>query len=265
MVALVCASVVATYDKSWLTRPVCALVPAGGPRPEKVCRIKSRVVAGFAALVAAALRRGRPPRPASSAAAGRAPLLGALLHVATSLLTEVGVPLRRRAIADRLVAAYDRLARDCGATASEFCAALAIPERTFRSWRVRPAAAPAPVVAPAPPPPRRRDRATGRFALEVTAPGIQLGSDTTCVRVLGVDLKLTATQDLGAREQRLWEAFALDEHETADLVERVVAEAAAGRQGLQHITDQGTPFLAEAAKAAYDALGLQHAPQKEGA
>ena len=265
LVALVCASVVAAYDATWLARPVCALIPAGGPRPEQISRIKSRILAGLVALVAATQRRGRPLRPTPPAAASGAKLLGALLALATSLLTELRVPLRRRATQDRLVAAYDRLAGEQGATLTDFCAALAIPERSFRAWRARPPKPPAPAPAPLPPPPRHRDRNTGRFALDVTAPATQLGSDTTDVRVLGVDLKLTATQDLGAREQRLWEAFALDEHETAALVARVVAEAAAGREGLQHITDQGTPFLAEAAKAAYDALGLEHAPQKEGA
>ncbi|MEK7765425.1 MAG: integrase core domain-containing protein [bacterium] len=68
-----------------------------------------------------------------------------------------------------------------------------------------------------------------------------------------------------ASEQRLWESFAFSEHETAGLVEQVVAEAAAGREGLQLVTDQGKPFLAQAARDAYDALGLEHAPQREGA
>ena len=265
LLALVCASVVAAHDRTWLARPVSALIPPGGPRPEHVSRIKSRILAGLTALVAAATRRGRPKVEPPSDEARRAPLASALLLVATALLGETRVPTRRRAVQDRLVCAYERLHAEHGATHAEFCAALAIPERTFRSWRVRPPAPPAPAPPPAAPPQRPRDRATGRFALEVTAPGTQLGSDTTCVRVLGVDLKLTATQDLGAREQRLWEAFALGERETADLVARVVAEAAAGREGMQHITDQGTPFLAEAAKTAYDALGLEHAPQKEGA
>lgn len=265
LLALVCASIVADYDRTWLASPVCALIPPGGPRPERVSRIKARVLVGLIALVAAATRRGRPKAEPASEEARRAPLACALLAVATTLLGESRVPTRRRDVQDRLVCAHERLHAEHGATQAEFCAALAIPVRTFRSWRARPPSPPPPVAPPADPPPRPRDRNTGRFALEVTAPGTQLGSDTTCVRVLGVDLKLTATQDLGAREQRLWEAFALDEHETTDLVARVVAEAAAGREGLQHITDQGTPFLAEAAKAAYDALGLEHTPQKEGA
>jgi len=43
-----------------------------------------------------------------------------------------------------------------------------------------------------------------------------------------------------------------------------VAAAAADRPGMQLITDQGTPYLAEAAKQAYDAIGVEHAPQREG-
>jgi hypothetical protein len=184
--------------------------------------------------------------------------------VATALLADSRVPTRRRDIQDRLVCAYERLHAECGATTTEFCAAIAIPERTFRSWRARPPKSTEPAPEPEPTP-RRRDKNTGRFALEVTAPGIQLGSDTTDVKVLGIDLKLTASQDIGAREQRLWEAFQLDQRETNELVSSVVAQAARGRDGMQHITDQGTPFLAAAARAAYDDLGLEHAPQKEGA
>jgi len=43
-----------------------------------------------------------------------------------------------------------------------------------------------------------------------------------------------------------------------------VTDAVAGREGMQLITDQGTPYLAEAAKQAYDAIGVEHAPQREG-
>jgi hypothetical protein len=263
--ALVCASVVAAYDRSWLAGPVSALIPAGGPRPDRLSRLKARVLASLEALVAAASRRGRPPKAPPSEEAARAPLLAALLAVATSLLAESRRPLRRRAVQERLVAAYDRLHHEHGATVREFCAALAVPERTFRSWRVRPAAPPAPAPAPEPAPPRPRDRATGRFALEATAPGVQLGGDTTDLSVLGVPLKLVGVQDLGAREQRLWEAFALDERETAGLVGQAVAAATAAREGLQLVTDQGKPYLAQAARDAYDALAVEHAPQKEGA
>jgi len=217
------------------------------------------VRAAFTDLVTAATRRGRrksPPRD-------RAPLLAALLAVATRLLALSPVPVRRRAVQDEVVCAFDRLHTEHGVSARDFCAALALPERTLRAWRDRPPR-PAPSPPAAPPAPADNDRATGRFSLDITAPDTQLGGDTTDLRVLGVDLKLVGAQDIGDRERNLFDAFAIDERETADLVARVVAEAADGREGLQFVTDQGTPFVAEAAKDAYDALAVEHAPQREG-
>jgi hypothetical protein len=261
LLALVCASIVAEHDPSWLARPVARLIPTGGPRPERISRLKARVRDAFADLVDAASRRGRRP----TAPADRSPLLAALLAVATRLLQHSKVPLQQRRVQDELVCAFDRLHADHGATAREFCAALAIPERTFRSWQHRPPKPPKPPAPPTPPPPAPNDRNTGRFALDVTAPDTQLGGDTTALRVLGVDLKLVGVQDLGERERCLFDAFAIDERESAELVDRVVAEAAAGLQGVQLITDQGTPYVAEAAQQAYDALEVEHAPQREGA
>src|SRR5262249_32293693 len=121
-----------------------------------------------------------------------------------------------------------------------------------------------PVPPPAPPPPARNDRGTGRFDLDVTAPGTQLGGDTTDLRVLGIDLKLVGVQDLGAREQQLFEAFALEAQENSDLVVRVLTEALASREGLQFVIDQGTPYMAQATTEACDSRGVEHAPQKEG-
>ena len=265
ILALLCASIVAAYDRAWLARPVARLIPDGGPRPDRLSRLKARLLPVFEARLAEASRRGRPARTAESTEARRGPLLAALLTVATWLLKASRVPLRRRDVQDRLVCAYDRLRDEHGVSATQFCAALALSSRTFRSWRSRP---PAPPPAPSPPPlspPPRPDRATGRFDLDVTAPGVQIGGDTTDLRVLGVDLKVVAAQDLGAREQRLWEAFAVDERECADLVISVVKDALDGREGLQVITDQGSPYLAQAARDAYESLGAEHAPQREGA
>jgi transposase InsO family protein len=261
--ALLCASIVAAYNRDWLARPVVQLIPADGPRPERLSRLKALLLARLEALVGAAARRGRPPAPRPAADTVRATVLAALLAVATKVLAATRVPHHRRDLQDHLVVAYDRLHAEHGITQIDFCAALAIPERTFRDWHTRPVRPAAPAVPPLPPPLRRRDRATGRFALEVTAPGTQLGGDTTDLRVLGVDLKLTAAQDLGAREQRLWESFAIDEIETAALVTEVVTAAAADRPGLQFLTDQGKPFMAQATRAACEALGVEHTPQRE--
>jgi hypothetical protein len=265
LLALLCASVVAAYSRDWLARPVAQLIPPGGPRPERLSRLKAALLAGFEALVAAASRRGRRPAPRPSVDTVRATVLAALLGVATTVLAASRVPRYRRDLQDHLVAAYDRLQAEHGVSQTDFCAAVALSVRTFRSWQERPARPPAPTVPPAPPPPRRRDRATGRFALEVTAPETQLGSDTTDVTILGVPLKLTAAQDLGAREQRLWDSFALAETETAALVTAVVTAATEDRVGLQLLTDQGTPFMAQAAAAGYDACAVEHTPQREGA
>jgi hypothetical protein len=265
LLALLCASVVAAYDRGWLVGPVARLIPPGGPRPERLSRLKATLLARFEALVTVATRRGRRAAPRPAADTVRAATLAALLGVATTVLAASRVPRYRRDVQEHLVAAYDRLHVEHGITQTDFCAALALPVRTFRSWQARPARPPAAAEPPPPPPPRRRDRATGRFALEVTAPEVQLGSDTTDLRVLGIDLKLTAAQDLGAREQRLWEAFALDERETAALVAAVVTAASADRVGLQNLTDQGTPFMAQATRAVHDALGLEHVPQREAA
>jgi len=265
LLALVCAAIVRAYDPSWLTQSVAARLSTFGLRPEHISRLKARLLAGFERLLREATRRGRPPSPSPPADAAAAAIALELLPVATELLRESRVPWRNRRVQDRLVAAYDRLRASLRLKLVDFCAALALSPRTFRGWRSRPPAPAAVAPAPAPPPPRRRrDRHTGRFALEVTAPDTQLGVDTTSLRLFGVDLKLVAAQDIGAREQRLWDAFAIDERETADLITGVLAEAAAGRPGLQAITDQGTPYLAEATRQACEQIGLEHTPQKEG-
>ncbi len=261
LLAVVCAAIVAAYDRSWLAQPVSALLSAGGPRPEHMSRLKARLLAAFEELLLRATRRGRPPKPRPPAAPPAPTITGELLALASELLRQSRVPWRRRDLQDRLVAAYDRLRSSL--TLAQFCAALALAPRTFRSWRARPpappTAAPAPPTPPRPPPKRNR----GRFALEVTAPDTQLGADTSDLRVFGTDLKLVAAQDIGAREQRLFEAFALEQRESADLIASVVAQAAADRPGLQLITDQGTPYLAQAAREAYEQIGVEHFPQKE--
>ena len=260
LLALVCASIVADYDRSWLARPVAQLIPDGGPRADRLSRLKAKLRDVFSDLVDAATRRGRRPR---SPRDPRAPVPGALLAIATRLLGRNAVPVRRRDIQDELVCAFDRVHAEHGVTAREFCAALALSERTFRSWQQRPAKPPPPPPPPSPPPPPPNDRNTGRFDLGVTAPDTQLGGDTTDLRVLGVDLKLVGVQDLGDRERHLFDAFAIDEREYAELVGRVVAVAAAGLEGVQFITDQGSPYVAQAAQQAYDAIGVEHAPQRE--
>ncbi|MFQ5418574.1 MAG: hypothetical protein ACE5FL_16220 [Myxococcota bacterium] len=142
-----------------------------------------------------------------------------------------------------------------------FCAALALPERTFRSWHAR---SPPPPPPPATPPQEtKRKPRRGRFALEVFPPGIAAAADTTDWALFGVPLKILAVQDPGARGLRTWEAAAVEEGEDAEKVAAVVREALSERPGTQLVTDQGTPYLAAAARQAYDEMELDHAPQKE--
>ena len=264
LLALVCAAIVSAYDRTWLARPVCELAAKEKIRPERLSRLKAQLLGRFESLLQTLTRRGRPKSEAPSKESRRAPVLAALLAVATRLLAECRIPFGRRAIQDRLVCAYDRLSAEHQVTVTEFCEVLAIPLRTFRFWRNRSPDPPKATELPPAPPPPKPDRANGRFALEVTAPGTQLGADTQDLQILGVPLKLVAAQDIGARQQRLWEAFTLNENETADLVASVVQQATHGLTGFQLITDQGKPYIAEAAKEAYDKMGVEHAPQREG-
>jgi len=239
LLVLVCASIVAEYAPSWVVRPVAQLIPNGGPRADRISRLKAKLRDIFLDLVEAATRRGRRSTPVGDSDR-RAAVLGALLAVATRLLSQSQVPVRRRPVQDELVCAFDRVHAEHGVTAHEFCAALALPERTLRSWQHRP---PAPIPARPPPPPPApppNDRNTGRFDLGVTAPDTQLGGDTTDLRVLGVDLKLVGVQDLGDRERQLFDAFAIDERVSADLIKRVVTAAAAGLEGMSALTRNRT-------------------------
>jgi len=82
--------------------------------------------------------------------------------------------------------------------------------------------------------------------------------------VLDVSLKLVAAQDIGGRDQSLFENVVIDDHEDAQHVIEVLTAAIAGRDGMQIITDQGTPFMAKATREALDQLHAEHAPQREG-
>lgn len=104
----------------------------------------------------------------------------------------------------------------------------------------------------------------GRFGFDVTIPGTQYAADTTDLEAFGVPLKLIAAQDIGGRDDALFEAVIVDERESAAHVAEVITSALSGREGAQVITDQGTPYMAEATRRVMDELDVEHAPQKEG-
>ncbi len=263
MLALVAASLVASYDPHWLAGSVAERAREAGVRPDRVCRVKARVLATLEDLVARATRRGRPAAREDDGEGARAGAAEALLAVTTSVLGKLR--LGGRALQDELVAAHERLRRDHAVDLRRFCQALGLPERTFRSWRRRESRPPSPP-APSPEPPATtapRPR-RGRFALEVTPAGVQAMADTTDWELFGVALKILAVQDPGARGLRTWEAGAVETGEDAQKVIDVVRDALGERPGTQLVTDQGTPYLADAARAAYEEMELEHAPQKEG-
>jgi len=89
-------------------------------------------------------------------------------------------------------------------------------------------------------------------------------ADTTDIRVFDVPLKLVAVQDPGERDQGLWKALKVSETETAAVVSEVAVAAAKGRPGLQLVTDQGRPYIADEAQRVYVAAELEHVPAPEG-
>jgi hypothetical protein len=259
LLALLAASLVKEHDPSWLARPIVDLARESGVRPERVSRLKAKLLGPFLALLERASRRGRPKKPPADPRP--ALVRDALLAVAAEIIGHLGV--RRRRVQDLVVAARDRMRAEHGLAHRDFCQALGLSERTVRSWAER-GPAPAPpraVVPPAPPPPA--PRGVGRFDLEVTLPGLQAIADTTDFTLFGVPLKIVAVQDPGRRHRRLWEAFALEDHEDHQVVLDVVTKALEDRRGAQLLTDQGAPYLAQAAREAYEELEIEHAPQKE--
>ena len=127
-------------------------------------------------------------------------------------------------------------------------------------------AAPASPVASPPQkkPPRKRPPRRPRFGFDVVLPDTQIAADTTDLQAFGVPLKLVAAQDVGGRDQDLFDSIIIDNRESADHVVQVITETLGDKEGQQVLTDQGTPYMAETTRAAIEALGAEHAPQKEG-
>ncbi len=105
-----------------------------------------------------------------------------------------------------------------------------------------------------------------------------------CERPLRV-IALRSTERCGGQQLRIWDnpdettqfyvsndwqtaaeelPREYDDHEHAEHVTNVLTAAIAGRQGMQVITDQGTPYMAKVTRDALEQLGAEHAPQREG-
>jgi len=237
LLALACASILHSYDPSWLRFPLAELCRREEIAPPRVSELKRRLLEPFETLLARSRRRGRRPQPPDPRA--EVQVLQALLAVAADVLAQV--PLRRRALQDRLVAAAYRLHRDFGLLQNSFCHQLGLSERTFRSWkrraRCRPQV-PAPVAVPEPPLPKRHPR-RGRFRLEVTLPGVQTMADTTHLTAFDIPLHLLALQDPGDRHRSLLQAAQVELEESAQKVADLVRGSLHSQPGLQFLTDQG--------------------------
>lgn len=266
---LVALGVVLRHRPDWGAVSLQDAAQTMGISAQRTSRLVTRAIAPFDEAVAHLTRRGRPQ---GDVVAGKLQaelaLATALLQVATAILDRL--PLRRRAVGDLIVGAWRRLRGTPGLTQKRFCQALGLKTRTLRSWlSAAPHRPPEPdsvieETSTEPPrghsgrPPRRP-----RFSFDVVLPDTQFAADTTGLSAFGVPLKLVAAQDIGGRDQDLLEAVFIDDHESAEIVSRVLAQAAADKPGAQVIVDQGTPYMAEATRLALDQLELEHAPQRE--
>jgi hypothetical protein len=267
LLALIALGIVSRFQPAWLGVELKAAAAEQDVRPERLSRLVSRAIALFEPLVARLTRRGRPPRvEPDGLLRSELAVTRALLEVATALLARTR--WRGRAVRELVVGAYRRLAAEPGIRQKRFCEALSLPARTLRHWlRHAPRRAAEPAAAPVGEPRRRRRRDRGprrqRFGFDVLLPGTQVGADTTDLGCLGVPLKLIAAQDIGGRDEALFDAVLVDEHESAELVVQVVTAALRDREGAQAITDQGTPYLAARTRETLDELEADHAPQRE--
>jgi len=268
--AVVAVAVLHRVRPGWLAIGVTEASQAEGFNPERISRLASRVQGVWQATLQAHSRRGRPPhQPDQHDELG---LLRALLAVATTLLAQIN--FRRPALRALAVGAWLRLRNELPQLTQErFCETLALPTRTLRSWLANNPTQPQPLVEPKQASvtkgsPKRSAKARKprrpRFGFDLVIADTQVGADTTDLSVLGVPLKLVAAQDIGGRDQSLFDSIVVDDHESSEHVIDVLTAAIAGREGMQAITDQGTPYMAKATRDALDQLGVEHAPQREG-
>lgn len=265
LLALVALGIVFRFRREWLAVNLAAAAAQVGVRADRLSRLVGGALEPCEAVVARLTRRGRPRRDRPAEALQRElDITRELLAVATSVLHQVS--LRRAAIRQLLVGAYQRLRDRYGIAQQRFCQTLGLAPRTFRFWRKQSRHQPATdtqVTPPAKPPRKKRPPRRGRFGFDVTLPDTQFGADTTDLHAFGIKLKLVAAQDIGGRDLNLFDSVVVDHHECAEHVAQVFNEALRDVPGAQAISDQGTPYLAEFTQQALAALEAEPAPQKE--
>jgi hypothetical protein len=267
LLVLICLAVVHRLRPEWIAIKLEEAARSENVNPQRLSRLCSRALSPFQSVLDLMIRIGRP-RCEKSEDTPRLEngLLSSLLGVTTDLLRHVS--FRKPAIRALVVGAFLRLKQaHPELTRERFCQTLALSPRTFRYWMAhRDASALPSPIAPTPQkkPPRKRPPRRPRFGFDVVLPDTQIAADTTDLNAFGVPLKLVAAQDVGGRDQSLFDSVIIDNRESADHVVRAVTEALGDKEGQQVLTDQGTPYMADATRNAIEALGAEHAPQKEG-
>jgi len=263
LLALVALCIVHRFEPSWLALGVGDAARQTKQSPERISRLATTCLTAFERALAAYTRRGRPPRNAEQDARDTEfCIMRELLATATQMLSLM--PPRVRIARDVVIGAWQRLRTMAGMTQQRFCKALGVSERTLRDWMQKPARRQPAHTSPPKQRKQKKRMRRGRFGFEVTLPGTQYAADTTDLRAFGVPLKLVAAQDIGGRDESLFDAVLVEEQESAAHVIEVLAQALKDRAGAQVLTDQGTPYMAESTRQALDELNAEHAPQKEG-
>lgn len=271
LLAVICLAIVHRLRPQWLAVRISEAAHNEHLSAERVSRLCSRALPVFESYLTTLTRIGRPQRSvapdAEHATARELAIVRALLAVATTICEHVS--LRSRPVRSLLLGAWLRLSVEHRSlTQKHFCHTLGISPRTLRSWLVSlpTKSSPAEIAAPTtpPPPPRKRRPQRRRFSFDLVIPDTQLAADTTDLQTLGIALKLIAAQDIGGRDQNLFDSVIVDDHESAELVISALRDAIDDREGFQVLVDQGTPYMAEITRAALEKLGAEHAPQREG-
>jgi hypothetical protein len=267
LLVLLCLTVVHRFRPEWISIRLEEAARSETVNPQRLSRLCSRAMVPFQSTLDLLTRIGRPQREKRGDSLHvENGLLSSLLGVTTALLRHVS--FRKPAIRALVAGAYLRLkATHPELTKERFCQTLSLSPRTFRYWMAhKDEKTPSAPVASTPPkrPPRKRPPRRPRFGFDVVLPDTQVAADTTDLKAFGVPLKLVAAQDVGGRDQDLFDSIIIDTRESADHVVRAVTEALGTKEGQQVLTDQGTPYMAEATSKAIDDFGAEHAPQKEG-
>jgi len=267
LLVLICLAVVHRLRPGWIAIKLEEAARSENVNPQRLSRLCSRALTPFQNTLELLTRIGRPCREKSEdPPLLENGLLSSLLGVTCDLLRHVS--FRTPAIRALVVGAFLRLKQTHPElTRERFCQTLSLSPRTFRYWMAHAdKASSLSPVAPPPQkkPPRKRPPRRPRFGFDVVLPDTQLAADTTDLNAFGIPLKLVAAQDVGGRDQDLFDSIVIDNRESADHVVRAVTEALGDKDGQQVLTDQGTPYMAEVTRAAIETLGAEHAPQKEG-